>query len=416
LTHASAVRRMDLLCEASRHSYVPPPPLVHSDHATCISEGVFGRCHSRGRITQRPPQNDTVEVEMVLSIDDMEDDGLLSSLLSRSPTGHSRSEEEVAAVLPPGSCAAAGSVYYADPVVQRPASGVCSVSPLPSPLPGSRMSSPPSQVRLVDGELLRLPDAFESRDGHLMEEIDDMKVDAREIVGVVEPPTPQQEDMMASNEEDGGTRDTAESTMCFVPLTGPAVSSLTYEDFLHLHNDVAMPLMKKTECLGQAYHLLHEANALHEQILGKASSEALYNAACCLSIAAGQQALQNRCRGDAYFDLPFADVAPALPPATCPTLAASLIDVRLDLCLSVLNSALQAGYRDIAHIQVDDDLRALRDFRSANLRSLLAKASVVAHAEHSIESRSGAPAASLRRLSCAVSPPPMCTDFMAQVC
>jgi len=221
----------------------------------------------------------------------------------------------------------------------------------------------------------------------------------------------------------------------------------TYQSFLQMHNDVAMPLMKKTETLGQAFRTLTEANDRHMFLLGRASSEALYNAACCLSLSAGAQIELTTRRPSVFFD-----VSPGLPPATAFASAASLIDARLDLCLATLDTAIQAGYKDASNIQVDTDLRALRDLRPSALHHILTKASMVAQPDLTSRSctpsniirlpssilalplmstssllpqsqvvsrqctpstsRSCTPLAALRRPSCVASQPPMCTIFV----
>lgn len=140
----------------------------------------------------------------------------------------------------------------------------------------------------------------------------------------------------------------------------------TYENVLWLHNAIAMPLMTRTETLALAYKHLKDANALHVQAVGRPSSEALYNMACCFSLAA--QAHVRHCHRGTSFALS------GLPPFSVTAPPATIIDSRLDLSITAMEAALRAGYSDAANMRVDPDLQCARELRPGHFASLLSKA------------------------------------------
>lgn len=127
--------------------------------------------------------------------------------------------------------------------------------------------------------------------------------------------------------------------------------------------------MKQVSHLGQAFKHLSEANELHIKISGAASGEALYNMACCLALAADAQ-LQPAADPAAMFR----DVSPGLPPADSSLSGPSLVEVRVDLAVDVLDRAIKAGYRHVAHMCSDPDFRAVRELRPARFSLAVAAA------------------------------------------
>jgi len=125
-----------------------------------------------------------------------------------------------------------------------------------------------------------------------------------------------------------------------------------------LHNEVAMPLMKCVNDLGKAYAWLEEANSRHLRIRGSFLVEAIYNQACCLCL--GVDAL-SRFPSNSIQDLP-----PALDKP-----ASELREVRLDLAIEKLKTAIRAGYSAAGHMKTDADLKILREERSEEFATLL---------------------------------------------
>jgi len=128
--------------------------------------------------------------------------------------------------------------------------------------------------------------------------------------------------------------------------------------------------MKQVVSLGKAYKHLSEANDLHIKISGLESGEALYNMACCLALAADAQ-LQPAADPVAMFR----DVSPGLPPANSASLSGpALVESRVDLAVDVLDRAIKAGYRHVAHMCSDPDFRAVRELRPARFSIAVAVA------------------------------------------
>jgi len=144
----------------------------------------------------------------------------------------------------------------------------------------------------------------------------------------------------------------------------------SFSEFYRVHNHLALPLMKQIGNLGKAYRYLSEANELHIKISGLASGEALYNMACCLALAADAQ-LQPAVDPAAMFR----DVSPGLPPTTSSSLSGpALVESRVDLAVDVLDRAIKAGYRHVAHMCSDPDFRAVRELRPARFSVAVAAA------------------------------------------
>jgi len=144
----------------------------------------------------------------------------------------------------------------------------------------------------------------------------------------------------------------------------------SFSEFYRVHNHLALPLMKEVVNLGKAYEHLSEANDLHIKISGTPSGEALYNMACCLALAADAQ-LQPAA-DPAHM---FRDVSPGLAPANSSSLSGpSLVESRVDLAVDVLDRAIKAGYRHVAHMCSDPDFRAVRELRPARFSVAVAAA------------------------------------------
>merc|ERR1712187_336693 len=159
------------------------------------------------------------------------------------------------------------------------------------------------------------------------------------------------------------------------------------EEFLYLHNAVALPLMKNAEDLGKAFWAFMQANDVHKTLTGQQSGEALSNSACCLSKAVEEQLKRSNstmhdsgalAAGLSRSHLPVGGiVAPDLPPGGGAVSAHSLVHKRLDMALDLLSRSLHAGcatHLSVAHIQSDADLRMLRDLRSEQFRVVLQQA------------------------------------------
>jgi hypothetical protein len=157
-----------------------------------------------------------------------------------------------------------------------------------------------------------------------------------------------------------------------------------YEDFIHLHNQVGLPLLKKFDDLAKAFMAFGRANEVHKSVAGRPSGEALYNSSCCLARAVEQQVTRSKQATGA--DASVADVswmagpivAPELPPGVATGLSIpGIIDARLDLALEFLSRAVEAGCAtgpNPAHMQADSDLRVLRELRGPRFQAVLQQA------------------------------------------
>ena len=130
--------------------------------------------------------------------------------------------------------------------------------------------------------------------------------------------------------------------------------------FNYLHNNLALPLLNSRMDLDKAFCALQKANEMHILYAGVPAEFALYNMACCLSIAAE---MQEKSTGSAI-------VAPYLPPNPsmemvhqCDGQIESLILKRLDSAANWLIQATVAGYKNKFHMQTDNDLSFLRQRR-----------------------------------------------------
>lgn len=145
----------------------------------------------------------------------------------------------------------------------------------------------------------------------------------------------------------------------------------TYKSYTYLHNEVAMQLMKRTENLGRAYWYFRQASQVHQQAFGKPADIALYNAACCLALAAQAQIVASG-RDGGGAAAPH-DVSPGLPgtadDATCGPF--QLAEARADLALGLLREAVDSGYSRMGHLQTDSDLQAVRILRPVEFRAVL---------------------------------------------
>jgi len=148
-----------------------------------------------------------------------------------------------------------------------------------------------------------------------------------------------------------------------VPETAP--SRVSGEgDFVELHNNVAMPLMRNAVDLGKAFQALVEANRVHLHMYGRPSCEAFYNMACCLSLGAAAVLV-------ATSRASLRDPAPGLPPQRSGLGIWELVDARLDLAGSMLEAAVVSGYLDVVHMASDPDLAAFRGQRPHRFRSAI---------------------------------------------
>merc|ERR1719311_71283 len=129
---------------------------------------------------------------------------------------------------------------------------------------------------------------------------------------------------------------------CSPGMSNPAcLARAGSDDFMSLHG-TAIQLMRKAEDLGKAYQYFQRANNAHQRATGKPSPEALYNSACCLSLAAEAGVKGNprsQARGGA------GHIAPEMPPypeMQAPTSPKAVADKRFDLAFASLASASNA--------------------------------------------------------------------------
>lgn len=134
---------------------------------------------------------------------------------------------------------------------------------------------------------------------------------------------------------------------------------------MRLHNDMAMPLMRSPSNLSLAFKRLEEANAFHLSFSGVASGEALYNMACCLSLAVAAQ-----------LRLGYSSIAalPGLPPLSKAMPVPALIEARVDLAFDFLDRAIEAGYHNATHMRTDPDFSAAREAKPRKFEVAVARA------------------------------------------
>lgn len=239
--------------------------------------------------------------------------------------------------------------------------------PIPSSIPmqntvmTARTSSPPA-ARLLEKQHALLPSVH----GQPWEQtcgFRDLSSSGRQLVAVPSPPS-------------------LSDTPTLIQSARPHCPE-TNASFMHLHNMVAMPLMRRTETLASAYRCLCEANALHVRVHGRPSREALYNMACCLSMgAAALYAYGSLSR--AHFN----DVTVGLPPFSAAHTAQELAEGRFDCAAVVLDAAVDAGYADVANLSSDPDIAALREHRPRRFAAVRNRA--LAMAARPTLSRAGA--------------------------
>jgi len=145
---------------------------------------------------------------------------------------------------------------------------------------------------------------------------------------------------------------------------------LTHEGCMQLHNMVAMPLMRQPRELGKAYLYFDHVNAMFMRIHGTVCVEAIYNQACCLSLAAA--ALFTGLHEDPM------GLVSSLPRGSC--CKAELAEARLEKAVVTLQKAVEGGYRDVTRMLADEDLKTVRDRRPAQFQALLRQANT--HCAH----------------------------------
>merc|ERR1712187_402526 len=158
-------------------------------------------------------------------------------------------------------------------------------------------------------------------------------------------------------------------------------------EFLHLHNVVALPLMRNADDLGKAFWAFMQANDVHKKLTGQQSGEALYNSACCLSRAVEEQLKRSRINlRDACATMtelarapvtPGGIVAPDLPPGGGANSLHAIVNARLDMALNLLSRSLDEGcatHPSSVHMQSDADLKVVRDLRVEQFRAVLQQA------------------------------------------
>lgn len=128
-----------------------------------------------------------------------------------------------------------------------------------------------------------------------------------------------------------------------------------------LHNEVALPLMRQPGCLGRAYLHIEQANDLHMRLHGQASGFCFFNMACCLALGAAQGVTPDDAAG-----------LPPIPRAGSPP--SELAEARLDLSLSLLARAVEAGFLDTGRMLLDPDLQAVRERRHAKFTEVVRSA------------------------------------------
>jgi len=170
----------------------------------------------------------------------------------------------------------------------------------------------------------------------------------------------------------------------FCPST-LATTQISQEMFVHIHNTIAMPMMRRPHELGRGFWTFTTANEIYLRLHGMASGEALYNAACCLSLGIEEQFRRscrssggdvNLCMGElARVSATANVVAPDLPPKGSYHSMRALVEARLDLAIEILRKAVEAGSVNIGLMQIDTDMKMLRECRPTHFQSILQMAS-----------------------------------------
>lgn len=169
---------------------------------------------------------------------------------------------------------------------------------------------------------------------------------------------------------------------CLGDLT-PTVRSLPSSEagcsWLH---EAALARLSKQEQLDTAFHLFRLSNDLYTQLNGRPWSSALYNMACCQSVAVTLQIQKYRLAVPSVSsltgclqppELAGGIVAPELPPrhGVSGNSVASLCEARLDAAMIWLSTAIGAGNCQYAHMASDPDLQALREMRAKRFWAVL---------------------------------------------
>lgn len=145
----------------------------------------------------------------------------------------------------------------------------------------------------------------------------------------------------------------------------------SHEIFLHLHNNVAMPLMHGPETLEQALRWFTEANAMHVRLYAVPSPEALYNMTCCLSM------------GATVWSAPYGGMVSRVADGTVliphvPNMFAACAEsaeIHLDHAATMMEAAVRAGYHDVTNLFSDPDIATLRHRRSSRFLATAQNAS-----------------------------------------
>mmetsp|Transcript_136425 Transcript_136425/g.435564 ORF Transcript_136425/g.435564 Transcript_136425/m.435564 type:complete len:667 (-) Transcript_136425:53-2053(-) len=167
----------------------------------------------------------------------------------------------------------------------------------------------------------------------------------------------------------------APGTAAWQPSQQPAPAAVhtrdSHETFLHLHNNVAMPLMHGPETLERALHWFTEANAMHVRLYAAPSPEALYNMACCLSMGA---TLWSAPHGGIVSRAADGTVLSPHVPSMFAACAGSA-EMHLDHAATMMEAAVRAGYHDVANLFSDPDIATLRHRRSSSFLATAQNAS-----------------------------------------
>jgi len=136
----------------------------------------------------------------------------------------------------------------------------------------------------------------------------------------------------------------------------------THEAYRWLHYAVALPALRFSKDVATGHQRFKEANDLHILVHKRASPEALYHMACCLSIGA-ERCIASHGR----------DTVPGLPPAG-KRVPAELAEMRVDLALGTLTQAINSGYAEASSIFTDPDLKTVCERRPAEVSALAKRA------------------------------------------
>lgn len=156
------------------------------------------------------------------------------------------------------------------------------------------------------------------------------------------------------------------------PVAAMSVQS-EEQEYLRVHNELAIPLMRQTQHLGRAYRLFEEASRVYARANGRVSCYALYNMACCLSLGAAADLRESPGHAGGG---PGCGALADLPPWRPDLAGEELREARLDLAIAKLGQALDAGFADMSRVTTDTDLQALRDRRPTQYAALVRRMAV----------------------------------------